>query len=174
VSASIIVCGPSGVGKSRIGGPVASRLGLPFVEGDELHPPANIAKMAGGVPLDDGDRWPWLDAVVARLEEIGPAVATCSALKRSYRDRLRAVGEVCFVLLTAPGEELGSRLAGRTGHFFDPDLLADQLATLEMPSGDETDVLVVSTVGAPDVVVERVLDRLQEHGTAAPGRPPRL
>lgn len=170
---SIVVCGPSGVGKSRVGAPLAAQLGLPFVEGDDLHPAANIAKMRTGVPLEDADRWPWLDALVARMVATGPAVVTCSALKRSYRDRLRAAGELRFVLLTAPAPELESRLATRPGHFFDPVLLADQLATFEVPSDDETDVLVVSSVGDPDEVVGHVLDRLRASGAATAGGPAR-
>ncbi|SFW75554.1 gluconokinase [Luteibacter sp. UNCMF366Tsu5.1] len=137
-----IVMGVSGSGKSTIGEGLATRLGIPFVDGDSLHPAANRAKMAAGVPLDDADRQPWLEAIVAEMDrhrEAGDSlVLACSALKRRYRDFLRGGhDDVRFVYLRAPRELLAERLGHRSGHFFDPRLLDSQLATLEEPTEDE-------------------------------------
>lgn len=140
----IVVMGPSGNGKSALGAVLAARLGLPFIEGDDCHPPANIAKMARGEPLTDADRAPFLDAVAAALaSHPGGAVAACSALKRTYRDRLRAaLPALTFVLPQVPAEVLQARMASRPGHFMPPSLLASQLATLEPPLADETALLL--------------------------------
>ena len=137
-----IVMGVSGSGKSTIGEGLATRLGIPFVDGDSLHPEANRAKMAAGVPLDDADRQPWLEAIVAEMDrhrEAGDSlVLACSALKRRYRDFLRSGhDDVRFVYLRAPRELLAERLGHRSGHFFDSRLLDSQLATLEEPTEDE-------------------------------------
>lgn len=137
-----IVMGVSGSGKSTIGEDLAVRLGQPFVDGDHLHPPGNRFKMAHGVPLNDADRQPWLEAIVAEMDRHrvrGEAlVVACSALKRSYRDFLRGNhGDVKFIFLHGPRELLTQRLGLRAGHFFDPKLLDSQLATLEEPSDDE-------------------------------------
>ena len=139
---AIVVMGVSGCGKSTVGAALAAALGLPFREGDALHPPANVAKMAAGVPLDDADRWPWLDRVAAALGEGG--IVSCSALKRSYRDRLRAGAgrPLAFVFLHGSPEVLAERMATRTGHFMPASLLASQLATLEDPSGEPATVTV--------------------------------
>jgi carbohydrate kinase (thermoresistant glucokinase family) len=140
--------GVSGSGKSTVGAELAARLGVPFVDGDALHPVANVAKMAAGIPLDDADRWPWLDAVGARLAESRVVVA-CSALRRSYRDRLRAAApDVRFVLLDGSRELLAARTGARLDHFMPPALLDSQLATLERPAPDEH-VLVYDIAEAP-------------------------
>lgn len=130
--------GVSGCGKSTVGAALADRLGVPYVDGDDLHPPPNIAKMQGGQPLTDADRWPWLDAV-ARVLVRPPVVVGCSALRRVYRDRLRAGagGPVRFVHLAGDRAVLAARMAGRTGHFMPAALLDSQLATLEPPGPDE-------------------------------------
>lgn len=143
----IIVMGVSGSGKSTLGQALASTLRWPFEEGDALHPPANRAKMTAHVPLDDADRWPWLQAIAERIalhEGDGQSsVVACSALKRSYRDLLRTGGRrVRFVLLHGDPAVLAARLASRRGHFFPPDLLASQLATLEPVTGDEDSIAV--------------------------------
>jgi gluconokinase len=137
-----IVMGVSGSGKSTIGEDLAVRLGQPFVDGDHLHPPANRDKMAHGVPLDDADRQPWLEAIVAEMDrhrERGESlVLACSALKRRYRDFLRGGhDDVKFIFLHGSKALLAERLRLRAGHFFDPRLLDSQLSTLEEPTDDE-------------------------------------
>jgi gluconokinase len=138
----IIVMGVSGSGKSTIGEGLATRLGQPFIDGDSLHPTANREKMAHGIPLDDTDRQPWLEAIVATMDrhrERGESlVLACSALKRRYRDFLRGGhDDVRFAYLHASRALLAERLGHRSGHFFDPSLLDSQLATLEEPSAEE-------------------------------------
>ena len=139
----VVVMGVSGSGKSTIGSHLAERLGLPFLEGDGFHPPANVAKMASGIPLTDRDRWPWLDEIAAALNRERRsghgAIATCSALKRAYRDRLRSStdGQIQFVLLDGPPDLLRARMARRSGHFMPASLLDSQLAILERPDADE-------------------------------------
>jgi len=151
---AIVVMGVSGCGKSSVGNALADRLGYDFVDADDLHPPENVAKMRGGTPLTDEDRWPWLAAVEAAMRERlmrgAGIVVACSALKRSYRDSLRSAGEaVRFVHLAGSQELIGARVARRRSHFFDPKLLASQFATLEAPDpADETDVTVLDA-GAP-------------------------
>ena len=139
----VVVMGVCGSGKTVIGSHLAERLGLPFIEGDDLHPPANVAKMSSGIPLTDHDRWPWLDEIAAALNRERRsgrgAIAACSALKRAYRDRLRSRtdGPIRFVLLDGPRKHLASRMARRTGHFMPISLLDSQLAILEKPDPDE-------------------------------------
>jgi carbohydrate kinase (thermoresistant glucokinase family) len=141
----IVVMGVSGSGKSTVGAALATRLGIGFVDGDALHPAANVAKMHAGVPLDDADRWPWLDAVAGTLaaSETGVVVA-CSALKRAYRDHIRQRAGGCrFLYLAAPERVAHGRVAGRRTHFMPGSLVASQYATLEPPAPDEGDVLTV-------------------------------
>jgi len=136
-SRPVVVMGVSGSGKTTVGAALADALGLPFVDGDALHPEANVAKMAAGIPLDDADRAPWLDAVGAVLAA-GPVVVACSALKRVYRDRLRdAAPGLQLVFLDGRRELLATRMAARPGHFMPTTLLDSQLATLEPPGPDE-------------------------------------
>jgi carbohydrate kinase (thermoresistant glucokinase family) len=136
----LVVMGVSGSGKSTVGRVLADRLGWDFGEGDELHPAPNIAKMAGGHPLIDDDRWPWLARVHEWIEEYvtagRAAVITCSALRRAYRDVLRG-DHVVFVYLAGTRELLIERLAARQGHFMPVSLLDSQLAILEPPEADE-------------------------------------
>lgn len=134
--------GVSGSGKSLIGAALARALGIEFVEGDEYHPAENVERMSSGIPLTDDDRARWLCSLAARLREAKDAgiglVVSCSALKRSYRDVLRAeAGELRFVFLRGARALLDERLASRRGHFMPPSLLDSQLATLEEPSPDE-------------------------------------
>ena len=133
-----VVMGVSGCGKSRIGADFAKATGAQFVDGDALHPAANIAKMSRGEPLDDVDRAPWLDRVGQVLQADGTVVA-CSALKRLYRDRIRAMAgaPVVFLYLRGKRETLMQRMATRPGHFMPVTLLDSQLATLEPPGADE-------------------------------------
>lgn len=134
----VLVMGVSGSGKSSVGLALAERLGMPFLEGDALHPAANVAKMAAGVPLDDADRAPWLDAIAGWMAARTDGVVACSALKRAYRDRLRAAAPALrIVALLPPGRVLAERLGHRRGHFMPGSLLASQLATLEVPEIDE-------------------------------------
>jgi len=166
-SRPIVVMGVSGTGKSTIGRGLAETLGLPFVEGDDLHPDANVAKMAAGIPLSDADRAPWLDRVAARLDE--PVVVTCSALKRSYRDRLRlAAPDLVLVYLHGTPELLAERMAQRDGHFMPTSLLDSQLATLEEPAVDE-DVIPVDVKLRPDEIVEIVTQRLRHRDSPPVG-----
>jgi gluconokinase len=136
----LIVMGVAGTGKSTVAGLLAERLNWEFQEGDALHPPANVAKMSAGIPLTDDDRWPWLDAIGAWIKEKTqrgePGILTCSALKRSYRDRLRGPN-VIFVFLNGASEVIAARMARRADHFMPPALLNSQLATLEPPAADE-------------------------------------
>lgn len=139
---AVVLMGVSGCGKSRIGSELAARLGWPMVEGDALHPESNVAKMAAGTPLTDGDRRPWLEAVRDRLDAeaaTGPGVVvSCSSLKRAYRDLLRtASARVVFIELDVARSELARRVSGRRGHFMPVSLLNSQLATLEPLALDE-------------------------------------
>src|SRR5258708_3282081 len=136
---AIVMMGVSGSGKTTVGAALAARLGVGFRDADEFHPAANVAKMSAGTPLTDEDRWPWLDAIGAALAEAGREgrgiVVGCSALKRIYRDRLRAAAHrpIVFVHLTGSRETLETRMLTRKGHFMPASLLASQLATLEPP-----------------------------------------
>lgn len=146
--------GVSGCGKSLIGEMFARAAGLAFIDGDALHPKANVDKMASGRPLDDDDRAPWLDKVGERLTIPGTVIA-CSALKRVYRDRIRAAAghPVTVLYLRGKRETLWERVNSRPGHFMPPALLDSQLATLEEPEADE-DSLVADIELTPDAIVE--------------------
>ena len=134
----VVVMGVSGSGKSTTGTALARTLGWPFVEGDDLHPPENVAKMAAGIPLTDDDRWPWLDRIVDELRALSKTspdvVIACSALKQSYRDRLVPAGDVRFVHLHGDRETIAARLAMRHHRYMPATLLDSQFATLELPA----------------------------------------
>ncbi len=161
----VIVMGVSGAGKSLIGERLAQCLKCDFVDGDAFHSAANKAKMAGGTPLTDEDRRPWLRTIRAAIEEKrqagNTAVFTCSSLKRSYRDILRnGDQDVCFIYLKGEFGLLHERLGARSGHFFNPALLQSQLDTLEEPGPDEA---IEASIAPPaDQVVDSVLARLAE------------
>lgn len=156
----IVVMGVSGTGKTTVGRALADELGLPFVEGDDLHPAANHAKMSAGIPLTDDDRAPWLDAVAAALHE--PVVVACSALKRRYRDRLREdAPDLRIVHLHGEPTLLAARMEGREGHFMPTSLLRSQLDTLEAPAADE-DAIGADVALRPDEIVELVAGRLRK------------
>ena len=144
--AAIVVMGVSGCGKSTLAAGLAERLGYRFIEGDSLHPKANVERMSAGLPLGDEDRWPWLDRVAAEMnatvQEGQGAVATCSALRKAYRDRLRdhLRHPPVFLWLDGAQELIAVRMAARAGHFMPQTLLASQFATLEPPAG-EADVI---------------------------------
>lgn len=163
----VVVMGVSGVGKSSVGLALAQRLGWVYAEGDDFHSTAAVAAMAAGRALTDADRMPWLlrirDWVTQSLARGQSAVVTCSALRRTYRDVLRAGdGSVRFLLLELSEDELAARLSARTGHFMPASLLASQLATLEpltsaeRASGD----VVVSASGPLPTVVDRAVEAL--------------
>ena len=153
-----VVMGVSGVGKTRAGTLLAEALGGRFVEGDDLHPPANRAKMAAGQPLTDGDRWPWLDCVGAALADPEPPViAACSALRLRYRDRLRdRVPGLIFLHLVGDPALVRARLEARKGHFMPPALLDSQYGTLEPLAQDELGT-EVAVEGSESEVLERLL-----------------
>lgn len=144
----IVVMGVSGCGKSTIGSVLADRLAVPFLDADDLHPPANVAKMAAGIPLTDEDRWPWLRLVGAELASAsGGVVVACSALRYAYRDLLRSfVPDVFFVHLDCSREELASRMKGRLDHFMPLALLDSQLMILEPLRADEQGVTLDCTL----------------------------
>lgn len=163
---AIIVMGVSGCGKSTVGEGLAEKLAVPFLEGDKLHPKANVEKMESGVPLNDEDRWPWLDLVGAELRkgyEANGIVVSCSALKKIYRDRLRDAcgGPLSFVYLKGSLELLTERMGARTGHFMPLSLLKTQLATLEVPTG-EPGVVTVSIDADPDTIVANAAKGLSD------------
>jgi carbohydrate kinase (thermoresistant glucokinase family) len=144
----VIVAGVSGSGKTTVGALLAGRLHWQFADADQFHPPANIDKMRAGIPLTDADRLPWLRAIAAWMDERiakgEPAVVTCSALKRAYRDLLLdGRPEARMVFLSVDREALIRRLAARHGHFFPEKLLDSQLAALEPPQPDERVATVV-------------------------------
>ncbi|WP_442945334.1 gluconokinase [Nocardioides sp. CCNWLW216] len=146
--------GVSGSGKSTVGAAIAQRLRVPFADADDLHPEANIAKMSRGEPLDDHDRYPWLETVGGWLAEHAEGgVMSCSALKRKYRDQLRhhAPG-IEFVLLTGSREVIERRQAARPGHFMPASLLTSQLATLEPLEPDEGGVVLDVAQGVDEIV----------------------
>jgi gluconokinase len=130
-----IVMGVSGVGKTTIGQGFARQLGVPFYDADDFHPEGNKAKMAAGNPLQDEDRWPWLDILAAHIKDWKKdgAVLACSALKESYRDRLQQHTTVVYIYLKASFALIFKRIQARKNHFFNPDLLDSQFDTLEVP-----------------------------------------
>jgi gluconokinase len=156
--------GVSGSGKSLIGAQLARALDIAFVEGDDLHPPENVRRMATGVALTDDDRHGWLIAIAARLREAQRArmglVVSCSALKRRYRDLLRSTGaaDVRFVYLAGDRPLLAERMAHRRGHFMPPSLLENQLVILEEPSPDER-AWVCDIRDTPDTIVADLVSR---------------
>jgi gluconokinase len=157
----VIVMGVSGSGKSTTGGALARTLGWPFVEGDDLHPPANVAKMAAGIPLTDDDRWPWLDRIVDELRALSKTspdiVVACSALKQCYRDRLAPAGDVRFVHLHGHRETIAARLATRHHRYMPATLLDSQFATLELPA----DAIVVDIRDDVDTQVRKIIAALK-------------
>ncbi|MCQ9162875.1 gluconokinase [Arthrobacter sp. STN4] len=155
----VIVMGVSGSGKSTIGALVADAMDIPFLDGDSLHPLANIHKMAAGTPLNDEDRLPWLEIVGNELANTKAAgiVIACSALKRSYRDIIRTKApDTIFLHLDGSLEVLSSRLEGRSGHFMPPALLESQLATLEPLGADERGVVIDIAAGINELLAEAV------------------
>ena len=158
----LVIMGVSGSGKSTVAGILAGQLGWDLEEGDDLHPPANVAKMAAGIPLTDEDRWPWLDLVAGWIFDHTragiPGIITCSALKRVYRDRMRG-DNVVFVYLAGSKETISRRLSARLDHFMPTTLLDSQIATLEPPGPDEN-TLVVDLGRSPAQEAAEIISRL--------------
>ncbi|WP_160009882.1 gluconokinase [Rhizobium sp. 18055] len=168
---AIIVMGVSGCGKSSVGVAIAQALAVEFAEGDALHPASNVEKMSKGIPLTDEDRMPWLDVIgqtmKAALDRHEGIVVSCSALKRSYRDRLRAAvdGDLFFVYLHGSDELLTRRMGERKGHFMPLSLLENQLATLEVPTG-EPGVVTVDIDMTIDEIAKTALRDLKGLGVS--------
>jgi gluconokinase len=158
----LVIMGVSGSGKSTVAAILAGQLGWDFEEGDDLHPPGNVAKMAAGHPLDDEDRWPWLRKVAAWIrqhtEAGSPGIITCSALKKSYRDVLRG-DRVVFVYLAGTREQIAARMAARHGHFMSVAMLDSQLETLEPPTPEEQ-AITIDIAGSAAEEAERIIERL--------------
>ena len=160
----LVLMGVSGCGKTTVGEMLAECLGWRFLEGDELHPPANIAKMKSGTPLDDADRKPWLEAIAARIDtwraQEAQGVVACSALKRAYRDIL--IGDrddVGLVFMSGSKDLIAARLADRTQHFMPPGLLDSQFAALQPPGPDESPITIDIDASAEELVT-RILAAL--------------
>lgn len=159
----IVVMGVSGAGKSTVGAALAQRLGVPFADADTYHPNTNIAKMTAGEPLDDADRYPWLERVGEWLARHGGGgVIACSALKHRYRDQLRRhCPDVAFLHLTGSPELIAGRQAHRTGHFMPSSLLQSQLDTLEPLAPDENGVAIDVGAGVDAIVDSYLADRVR-------------
>jgi gluconokinase len=158
----VVLMGVSGSGKTEVGTRLARALGGEFAEGDDYHPPANVEKMRSGVPLDDGDRQPWLETLsreIGNWLDAGRAmVLACSALKQRYRDILKAGRPgVRFVHLAGDPALIRARLAGRRGHYMPASLLESQLAALEEPD----DAITVSIDAPPEAIVEQIVAALR-------------
>jgi gluconokinase len=164
----IVVMGVSATGKTTVGEGLAEELSCEFIEGDALHPSANIKKMSEGIPLTDEDRWPWLqaiaDLVALRDREGTSTVVTCSALKKAYRDMLRAAAPTFFVHLEAPFEVLQERMSRRTKHFMPTTLLRSQFDTLE-PLDDDEAGAAVDVTPPVDEVIEEAVNAVRVHYT---------
>lgn len=169
----LVVMGVAGAGKSTVGQLLAEALGFDFAEGDDFHPPANVEKMRSGVPLDDADRWPWLDRLAGRIDdwraEGRDTVLTCSALKRAYRAHLiGGRGDVRLVFLRGAPELIARRLAERRGHYMPAGLLASQFAALEPPGPAEAPI-VAEVADAPAAIVAAIRRALEPPAAARPG-----
>lgn len=156
----VVLMGVCGSGKTTVGRALAAELHWQFLDADDLHPQANVAKMASGLALTDDDRWPWYDRIVVELRrhtvERAHVVVACSALKQAYRDRLAQGGDVRFAYLKGDAASIEPRLAGRSGHFMPPALLASQFAALEEPS-DAIIVDVTQPIAAQVAAIARAL-----------------
>jgi len=156
----VVVMGVCGCGKTTVGEALAAATGWPFFDADGFHPPANVAKMAAGIPLTDLDRAPWLDRLAAEMGAIeragGSAVLACSALKAAYRERLAIAGDVRFVHLKGDRATIASRVAARTGHYMPAALVDSQFAALEPPA-DAIDIDVVLPVAEQVAAIRRRL-----------------
>lgn len=167
---SLVLMGVSAAGKTVVGREAAAIAGIPFLDADDLHPRANVEKMARGIPLDDADRGPWLDAVGGELRAAAPCIMACSALTLAYRARLRELAPgTLFALLDVPREVLEERISQREGHYMPPSLLDSQLSTLEDPAEGERIVELdgEQSIAALAAQVAALLERAPD----APQRP---
>ena len=172
----IVVMGVAASGKTTLARALSTVLRAEYLEADDLHPAANVEKMASGIPLTDEDRWPWLAAIRDALARSDRVVVTCSALKRSYRDLLREAGSVRFVYLHIERELAEARIAGRSGHFMTARMIESQFATLEVPTPDETDVVRLDadhTIAQLVAGAEAALGRDGDDENYLPHRPDR-
>ena len=164
----VVVMGVTGCGKSTVGQLLADRLGVPFVEGDALHPAANVERMARGIALTDDDRRGWLQALAQRIDAAqhqAGLVVSCSALKRAYRDVLRAASpNLTFVYLHGSQSVIAGRLAARVGHYMPPSLLPSQFQILEVPTPDEL-ALTLDVALPPDTLAEQAAAWVQSQPT---------
>jgi gluconokinase len=153
---AVIVMGVTSCGKTSVGEKLAGLLDAPFIEGDALHPPANIAKMSNGIALTDDDRWPWLEQIGISLRGSEAKVASCSALKKIYRQRLVEAAQrpITFVYLQGTREQLAARITARKNHFMPPSLLDSQLATLEPPTAEEGAIVCGISMSVDDITHE--------------------
>ena len=163
----VVVMGVSASGKSTVGRLLAQALGATYLDGDDFHPPENVARMAAGQPLTDADRQGWLDSLSARLAAAMAAgegvVLSCSALKRRYRDLLRrGAPRLQLVYLHGSRELLATRIAARSGHYMPASLLDSQLATLEPPQADES-ALACDVSASPEQIVDHILASKRFH-----------
>ncbi|MDQ0801349.1 gluconokinase [Arthrobacter sp. SLBN-112] len=172
----LVIMGVSGSGKSTVAGILAGQLGWDLEEGDDLHSPENVEKMASGIPLTDEDRWPWLDTIASWIIEHTmagiPGIITCSALKKIYRDRLREKN-VVFVHLSGSKEQIARRLTARMDHYMPATLLDSQIATLE-PPGPEENTIVIDVGRTPAEEAAEIVRRLglsPAPGSSALGHP---
>lgn len=166
---AVILMGVSGCGKSTFGNFLRREFGYEFQDGDDLHPPINVAKMSRGIPLDDDDRAPWLEAICEHIkkniEDEKPVVIACSALKKRYRDALRSASDrLRFIHLVASQEAISKRLAQREGHYMPPGLLPSQFAALES-TAEEADVIEVNVEQHLLDVERAVLDAVKDVAT---------
>jgi gluconokinase len=160
MSLRLVIMGVAGCGKSTVGAALSEQLEIPYRDGDDLHSTEAVEKMRAGIALTDDDRWPWLDRIAAALRNEAPLLIGCSALRRVYRDRIRAGagGEVTFVHLAGDRDLIAARMATRAGHYMPLSLLDSQFATLERPGPDEA---IEVTIDQPmDAIVGQVLSHL--------------
>lgn len=168
-SLRIIVMGVSGSGKSTLAQGLSDALHLRMKDGDELHLPESVAKMSAGIPLQDDDRWPWLDRIASYLKQDSSdsghqagGIVACSALKRVYRDRIRRnAGPVVFLFLDGSSELIRQRMQTRVGHYMQAGLLDSQLQTLEQPTPEETDVITLQIDQSVPDILQQALQSLK-------------
>lgn len=163
---AFILMGVSSTGKTSVGTAVAERLHLKLIDGDDLHPRANILKMGQGIPLNDQDREPWLerinDAAFSLIQKNEQGIIVCSALKKGYRDKIRqGNNRLHFLFLHGEFELVLERMKKRQGHYMKADMLKSQFDTLEVPQADESDVIFIDIDASFEEVVERCVQALQ-------------